>query len=96
MKILKPARKERLALVAALRKQGHFHLYIEKDILNPVRTQTVKSVCTYCLGDFSKKLLYKHVKQCKNRPPDVVNPGKNYTSKSQTFMASYIVKVMSI
>lgn len=93
IKNLEPRSKERLALVAALRKQGYFHLYVEKDILNPVRTSNnPKSVCTYCLGQYSKKLLYKHVKICKNKPPNAVNPGKHCTSKSQTFMASVLSK----
>ncbi|KAI4461252.1 hypothetical protein MML48_5g00016181 [Holotrichia oblita] len=61
---LKPGSKQRLALVAALRKQGYFHLKTEKDILNPVRTSTNPEteyfVCIYCLGHYNKKLLYKH------------------------------------
>ncbi|KAF2903453.1 hypothetical protein ILUMI_02734 [Ignelater luminosus] len=93
IKSLKPGSKERLSLVAALRKQAYFHLYVEKNVLNPVRTSNnPKSVCTYCLGHYSKNLLYKHVKQCRNIPSDVINPGKRCTSTSQTFMASMLSK----
>lgn len=90
---LKPKSKERLALVASLRKQGYFHLYIEKDIMRPVRSsKNDKIVCTYCLGHYDKKILYKHVRRCKNRPPDITKPGKKCTSKSQTFMATMLSK----
>lgn len=89
---LNPKSKERLALVASFRKQGYFHLKIEKNIKNPVRNSknpnTNYAVCQYCLGDYSKSLLYKHVKQCKSKPVDVYKPGKNCLSNSQTFMAS--------
>ncbi|KAI4461702.1 hypothetical protein MML48_5g00002968 [Holotrichia oblita] len=93
---LKPGSKQRLALVAALRKQGYFHLKTEKDILNPVRTSTNPEteyfICIYCLGHYNKKLLYKHVKKCKNKPDNVISPGRNCLSKSQTFMASVLSK----
>lgn len=89
---LKPKSKKRLDLVAALRKQGYFHLNVEKGVLNAVRTsknlETKYSVCTYCLGHYSKKLLFKHVKTCKSKPENILKPGKNILAKSQTFMAT--------
>lgn len=85
-----------MALIKALRKQGYFHLKVEKNINNPVRNSknpnTNYAVCEYCLGDYSKSLLYKHVKQCKNKPADVLQPGKKCLSNSQTFMASISIK----
>ncbi|KAJ8911356.1 hypothetical protein NQ315_011649 [Exocentrus adspersus] len=77
---LKPRSKERLDMIAALRKQGYFYMKTEKGILKPVRSH------------YSKKLLYKHVKICKLKPPDTTNPGKNCLSKSQTYMASMTSK----
>ncbi|KAJ8959478.1 hypothetical protein NQ318_022175 [Aromia moschata] len=91
IKSLKPRSTERLGLVSTLRKQGYFHLKIEKDILNPVKPSKLPSVeyyiCQFCLGYYKKSLLYKHVKVCKSKPDTVTNPGKNCLSKSQTFMA---------
>lgn len=78
-------------MVAALRKQGYFHLKIEKNVLNPIRTSTNPNtkyfVCSYCLGHYTKQLLYKHVKRCKHKPENISEPGKKCLSISQTFVA---------
>ncbi|XP_063931247.1 uncharacterized protein LOC135143317 [Zophobas morio] len=91
-----PKCKERLALIAALRKQGYFYLKTEKNISNPVRsskkTDVQYFVCTYCLGQYTKKLLYKHVKICKQKPASETNPGKNCLNKSQSFLATLTSK----
>lgn len=90
LKSLKPRSKERLALVAALRKQGNFILKTEKNIIHPVKSSrksdTQYFVCTYCLGQYTKSLLFKHVKICKNKPKDMTST-RNCLSSSQTFMA---------
>lgn len=76
IKSLKPRSKKRLALLASLRKRGYFLLKNEKGVLNPVRSSKNTAVdyfvCTYCLGYYSKKLLYKHVKTCKQRPANIL------------------------
>lgn len=91
IKMLKPNSKARLALVASLRKQGNFILKTEKGITHPVKsskkTDTEYFVCTYCLGLYTKHLLFKHVKICKNRPNDNTKLNKNYLGTSQTYMA---------
>ncbi|KAF5307701.1 hypothetical protein FQR65_LT18360 [Abscondita terminalis] len=50
LRSLKPKSKERVALIASLRKQGYFHLKNEKNVLNPVRnsnnTNVQHFVCT--------------------------------------------------
>ncbi|KAK4886952.1 hypothetical protein RN001_003223 [Aquatica leii] len=96
LKNLKPKSKERTALIASLRKQGYFHLKNEKNVLNPVRNSNNKNVehfvCTHCLGYYSKKLLSKHVKICKNKPDNIKNSRQNCLTTSQTFMASIISK----
>lgn len=77
-----------------MRKQGYFYLKTEKNVLNPVRTSknpnTEYFICTYCLGHYSKKLLYKHVKICKSKPTEELKAGKKCLIRSQTFMASII------
>jgi hypothetical protein len=99
IKNLPPKGKERLALVSALRKQGYFHLKTEKNVLNPVRTSTKPEtqyfVCVYCLGQYTKKLLYKHVKICKQKPASEKEPGKNCLTKSQNFLATITSKNQS-
>lgn len=96
LRSLKPRSKERLQLVSSLRKQGYFHLKIEKDILNPVRSSKNPDaeyfVCQFCLGHYTKNLLHKHVKICSNKPQNISKPGKNCLSKSQTFMVSMAAK----
>ncbi|XP_060524024.1 uncharacterized protein LOC132700599 isoform X2 [Cylas formicarius] len=96
IKNLTPRSKERLGMINALRKQGYFHLKVEKNILNPIRSSKLPDtqyfLCSYCLGHYSKKLLHKHIKKCKNKPADIINPGKNCLSKSQTFQASVSLK----
>lgn len=91
LKTLKPNSKERLALVAALRKQGYFILKTEKNITHPVKSSKKVDaqyfVCTYCLGQYTKQLLFKHVKICKSKPKDVTKTRKNCLTASQTFMA---------
>ncbi|KAG5865122.1 hypothetical protein JTB14_007300 [Gonioctena quinquepunctata] len=81
LQTLPPRSKERLAIVAALRKQGYFHLNVEKDILNPVKRSKKPDAeyfaCTFCLGHYNKKHLYKHVKTCKSKPETELKPGKN-------------------
>lgn len=88
---LKPRSKERLALVSTLRKQGYFHLKIEKNIENPVKSSKLPDVkyfpCQFCLGLYRKDLLYKHVKICKLKPVNLKNPGAKCLANSQTFMA---------
>lgn len=89
---MKPNSKERLALIAALRKQGYFYLKTEKNILRPVKTagdpNTKYFVCTYCLGNYTKKWLYKHIKNCEMRIKQGDTTGtKNCLTSSQTFMA---------
>ncbi|CAH0558564.1 unnamed protein product [Brassicogethes aeneus] len=88
---LKAGSKQRKCLIQSLRKQGYFYLKTEKNVLHPVRTSNDPDVtyfvCTYCLGHYSKKLLHKHVKICKNKPKDEKHVGKRCLSKSQTFMA---------
>lgn len=49
-------------------------------------------MCTYCLGHYTKELLYKHVKICKNKPASKVRPGRKCLTKSQTFTASVMFK----
>lgn len=93
---MKAGSSERLALISALRKQGYFHLSTEKDVVNPVRSSKDPNikyfVCTFCLGHYSKHLLYKHVKFCRNKPADIRNAGKSCLSRSQSFMASAMLK----
>lgn len=88
----KPKSKERLSLIAGLRKQGYFHLQMEKGITNPVRNsknpRTEYFTCSYYLRYYSRRILYRHVKICTNRPPEVTNPGKNCLTNSQTLMAT--------
>lgn len=86
-----PARsKQRMGIVAALRKRGYFHMNVEKNILNPVRRsknpETKYFVCTYCLGHYTKTNLYKHVKICASRPETDLNPGSQCLRNSQNFM----------
>lgn len=75
-----------------MRKEGYFLLKIKRDVFNPVKSSTNPEaeyfVCEFCLGQYSKKRLYKHVKICAKKPKDITKPGKNCLSKSQTFMAS--------
>ena len=86
---LKPKSKDRLALVAALRKQGYFHIKTQHNVSVPVKSSKIQGTeyfaCTHCLGQYSKKTLYKHVKACKKRPLDKNYDGKKCLSKSQTF-----------
>lgn len=88
---LKPKCKERLALVSALRKQGDFILKTEKNIEHPVKSSkkanTEYFVCTHCLGQYTKELLFKHTKNCKNKRSNATVTTKNCLSASQTFMA---------
>lgn len=92
----KAGSKERLNMISSLRKRGYFHLNLEKNIINPSRNskdpETKYFVCTYCLGYYTKKLLYRHVKICKQRPSNIMNPGKNCLGSSQSFLASSILK----
>ncbi|CAG9826831.1 unnamed protein product [Diabrotica balteata] len=96
IKNLPPRSIERLSMVSALRKQGYFHLKTEKNLTNPVRTssnpETEYFACIYCLGHYSKTLLYKHVKVCKQKPIGETNPGKRCLTKSQDFLVSMISK----
>lgn len=91
LKSLKPNSKERLELVASLRKQGNFILKSEKKITHPVKSSKKLNVeyfvCTYCLGLYTKELLFKHVKQCKNKPNNKGDISGNCLSTSQKFMA---------
>lgn len=90
IKSLKPGSKDRLAHVASLRKQGYFILKTEKNITRPVKSSKKMNaeyfVCTYCLGQYTKKLLFKHVKKCKSKPENTQHSKKCLTT-SQTFMA---------
>uniref|UniRef100_A0A6P7GWY7 Uncharacterized protein LOC114347491 n=1 Tax=Diabrotica virgifera virgifera TaxID=50390 RepID=A0A6P7GWY7_DIAVI len=90
IKSLKPRSKERMNMIKSLRKQGYFHLNIEKNILNPVKSsknpETVYFVCKFCLGHYGQKQLYKHVKKCQNKPSNE-NNGRHCLSESQTFAA---------
>lgn len=96
LKTLKPKSKERLALVSALRKQGYFHLKTEKNVINPVKSSKNPNaeyfICTFCLGQYTKSLLYKHVKLCKSKPDNKLKPGRRCLAESQTLMALVSVK----
>lgn len=86
-----PQNKIRLSKIRELRKQGYFHLHVEKNITNPVRRSKNKDtayvVCPYCLRNYSKKLLHRYVKDCCKKP-DNSNLEKNCLRDLQTFMAS--------
>lgn len=89
---MKPGSKERVNMVAALRKRGNFYIYTEKNILQPVRkskrSETEYYTCTHCLGYYSKTLLYKHVKTCKSKPENSNKLEGKCMTQAQTFMAS--------
>lgn len=95
LRSLKPKSKERLNLIAALRKQGDFVLKTEKNISHPVKSSrkpdTEYFICQYCLGQYTKCLLFKHIKRCKSKPNNT-EPPKNCLSASQTFMAMINLK----
>ncbi|KAI4455379.1 hypothetical protein MML48_9g00013103 [Holotrichia oblita] len=65
-------------------------LQTEKNITRPVKTSKKMDaeyfVCTYCLGQYTKKLLFEHVKKCESRPENTQHSKKCLTN-SQTFMA---------
>nr|CAI5842778.1 unnamed protein product [Callosobruchus analis] len=88
---LKPRSKERLELVSSLRKQGYFLLKTEKNINRPVKTSKKVDaeyfVCSHCLGQYKRELLYKHDKICKSKPRQANNLSKSCLTTSQTFMA---------
>ena len=56
---LKPKSKDRLPLVAALRKQGYFHIKTQHNVSVPVKSSKIQGTeyfaCTHCLGQYSKK-----------------------------------------
>lgn len=88
---LPPRDKNRRNLIQNLRKQGFFHARVEKKIFNPVRrsinAETEYAICRFCLGHYSKKLLYRHVKKCQKKLEDAKDIGKYCLPQSQTFMA---------
>lgn len=77
--------------MAALRKQGNFILKTEKNVTRPVKSSKKADAeyffCTYCLGQYTRKLLYKHVKNCKSKQKNDTQVSKNCLTTSQTFMA---------
>ncbi|KAL3273371.1 hypothetical protein HHI36_014819 [Cryptolaemus montrouzieri] len=78
-----------------MRKQGYLYMRAENNIENPVRRSkkidnSVRKyfVCTYSLGQYSKKFLYKHVEICKQRPATAERASRNCLARSQTFFTT--------
>ncbi|KAF2886893.1 hypothetical protein ILUMI_19281, partial [Ignelater luminosus] len=92
---LKPGSKERLSLLATLRKQGYFYLYVEKDVLNPVRTSNNSksayiNVPTFMASMLSKNHEYLRTSRIKKEVFDIMRADDlSAVAKSDSLICLY-------
>lgn len=69
---LPPKSRERRNIIASLRKKGNYVVNRTSDSLRPVKRLNTSDVsnnddflpCSYCLGYYKRKSLYRHTKRC--------------------------------
>lgn len=88
--LLPPLSKERKKLLYALRKKGNY--LISNETTKPVRkgAETTKYLpCTYCLGFYSSRNLWRHRKHC-DANPDKGTSEKNSQADAQNFLLRHL------
>lgn len=87
---LPPLSEKRKALLYSLRKKGNY--LTSNETLKPVRKgaeETKYLPCTYCLGFYSARNLWRHRKHCVENPAEG-NSTKNAQAEAQNFFIRHL------